>query len=320
MKSFLSLIFLSLYFSSFSQFLSCDSVDYQNQPGRSVIKYHYVSNAATACGTHPMAGDSLYCAINQTDYINYALCGSCLSVKGPLGEVVVRVSDMSGIHGMDISPKAFSKINDTSLGSFEGSWKRIACPFALNIVLWFDTGSNSFYKKIKLFYQRNALYSLEMWSSKSNSYISLLHTQDDFYVIGADIDTSSAGAVMNFRATDIYGQQLIFPGVLFYPGTQTPTFQQFPFCNSLSIALAASDEGVLTLFPNPANQEISILSKGGEILQLLFLDIYGRIKYVVSRPFDIITIPPELPSGVYMVIGYTRQQVYRKKLVLKHTN
>ncbi|KAI9014495.1 RlpA-like double-psi beta-barrel-protein domain-containing protein-containing protein [Phycomyces nitens] len=84
----------------------------------------------TACGTQFTAQDYV-AALNHVDYGVYEnpnespVCGACIKVTGELGTVKVTIQDMCpGCErgSLDLSPAAFSKIDDISKGRVPVSW------------------------------------------------------------------------------------------------------------------------------------------------------------------------------------------------------
>lgn len=90
----------------------------------------------------PAPDDFLVAALNPDDYAQSALCGGCVRVEGPDGEVTVRVWDqcasgcdrpsIEGRHGIDLSRTAFSAIASTSAGRVDVRWTPVRCPFPGN--------------------------------------------------------------------------------------------------------------------------------------------------------------------------------------------
>ena len=90
---------------------------------------YYDANGTGACGFK--ASTNFYVvAMNGTDY-DKSICGKCIDVTGPKGDVVVRITDKCpgcGAGGLDLSITAFTKIGDKSAGRIDVSWHYVACP------------------------------------------------------------------------------------------------------------------------------------------------------------------------------------------------
>ncbi|KAJ2776712.1 hypothetical protein H4R18_005523 [Coemansia javaensis] len=95
----------------------------------------YYSPGLGSCGdTH---GDSdLIAAINAPQYgtnanpNQAAVCGRCALVKGPLGQVKVKIVDRCPVcksGDLDLSPAAFDRIGKQEVGRIGISWSFVAC-------------------------------------------------------------------------------------------------------------------------------------------------------------------------------------------------
>ena len=60
-----------------------------------------------------------------------SMCGECISVTGPNGTVVVRITDVCpgcGSGDLDLSQTAFSRVAKLSAGRVKVDWHFVACP------------------------------------------------------------------------------------------------------------------------------------------------------------------------------------------------
>lgn len=90
---------------------------------------YYNANGTGACG-QPTQNSALVGALNGAQY-SKANCGRCASIKGPLGNVVVKLQDKCPgcDHGdIDLSSTAFQKIAKLSDGRVKISWSFTTCP------------------------------------------------------------------------------------------------------------------------------------------------------------------------------------------------
>ncbi|AKV04122.1 extracellular endoglucanase precursor [Labilithrix luteola] len=90
---------------------------------------YYDANGTGACG-FPASTDYYVVAMNKAQY-SKSICGQCIHVKGPNGEVTVRIVDLcpgcsSG--DLDLSMTAFKKIAPLSAGRVNVSWSFVPCP------------------------------------------------------------------------------------------------------------------------------------------------------------------------------------------------
>ena len=90
---------------------------------------YYDANGTGACG-FPASSDFMVAAINDEQY-SKANCGRCVSVTGPNGTVVVRITDKCpgcDFGDIDLSMTAFGKIAKLSAGRIAITWHFVSCP------------------------------------------------------------------------------------------------------------------------------------------------------------------------------------------------
>jgi expansin (peptidoglycan-binding protein) len=90
---------------------------------------YYDANGTGACG-FAASSDFLVAAINAAQY-SKDHCGKCVSVDGPRGTVVVRITDKCpgcGSGGLDLSQTAFAKIARLADGRVKITWHFVPCP------------------------------------------------------------------------------------------------------------------------------------------------------------------------------------------------
>jgi expansin len=86
-------------------------------------------DGTSACG-NLKPGEVLVVALNKAQY-QKSLCGKCVHVKGPKGEVTVRITDLCPsckMGDLDLSEQAFQKIAEPVAGRVPISWEFVACP------------------------------------------------------------------------------------------------------------------------------------------------------------------------------------------------
>lgn len=90
---------------------------------------YYDANGPNACGV-ALPSDLLVAAMNKAQY-KKSLCGQCVRVKGPKGEVTVRIVDLCpgcAMGDVDLSEEAFLAISPLSAGRVKITWSFVACP------------------------------------------------------------------------------------------------------------------------------------------------------------------------------------------------
>jgi len=90
----------------------------------------YDAHSANACGMSLAGSDYMVAAMNGDQY-KKSLCGTCARIKGPDGEVTVKIVDLCpgcSMGDIDLSEEAFAKIADLDDGRVKITWSFVACP------------------------------------------------------------------------------------------------------------------------------------------------------------------------------------------------
>lgn len=91
---------------------------------------YYDADGTGACGFKATPNALMVAAMNKAQY-KKSLCGQCIHVKGPKGEVTVRIVDLCpgcSMGDVDLSRQAFQAISPLSAGRVKISWSFVACP------------------------------------------------------------------------------------------------------------------------------------------------------------------------------------------------
>jgi expansin (peptidoglycan-binding protein) len=189
---------------------------------------YYDATGAGSCSFAAAAGDPLVAAIAGPDYAHAAWCGACLSVAGPLGEVVVRVVDRcTGCkHGdLDLGRDAFARIAPLSAGRTKVAWHEVPCPVTGPVVYRLKAGSNPQWAAIQLGNHRHAIARLEVREA-GGTYRPLPRTDDNYFVA----TTGLPPAPYALRVSDARGQTLEDPVIALGAGAARSGAAQFPAC------------------------------------------------------------------------------------------
>lgn len=128
--------------------------------------------------------ERLVAAINAADYDHAALCGACLAVAGPLGDVVVRVVDSCpGCRrgDLDLSREAFAAIAPLSAGRTKIAWRSIACPVTGPIAYRVKPGSNESWTAFQIRNHRYPIARLEVRDAGC-VYRAIARGDDNYFV------------------------------------------------------------------------------------------------------------------------------------------
>ncbi|APR85153.1 extracellular endoglucanase precursor [Minicystis rosea] len=186
----------------------------------------YDADGSGNCSFDP-TGDLMVAAMNHTDYADSAVCGACAHIKGPSGEVTVRIVDQCPEcqpGDIDLSPQAFEKLADKSLGRIKIDWTYVPCGVDGNIVYHFKEGSNQWWTAVQIRNATNAIATLEV--QKDGQWVKVNRVDYNYFVDEAGMGTGP----YSFRVTDVNGAVLTDMGVPFVEAGDSEGAGQFPAC------------------------------------------------------------------------------------------
>ena len=189
---------------------------------------YYDATGAGNCGFDPSPNDLMVGAMNHTDYADSAVCGACAHIVGPSGEVTVRIVDQCPEcqpGDIDLSPQAFQKFADLSLGRVTINWKYVPCDVTGPIIYRFKEGSNQWWTAVQMRNHRNAIAKFE-YQKSDGSFVSVNRENYNYFV-----EASGMGpGPYTFRVTDVYGNVLTDSGIPHMEAQEVPGAAQFPAC------------------------------------------------------------------------------------------
>jgi expansin (peptidoglycan-binding protein) len=164
-------------------------------------------------------------ALNVTDYNGSAMCGAYLHVKGPRGEITVKVVDNcpAPCHPgqLDLSKSAFARIaGDPMLGQVPISWTLVSPAISGPVSYRYKEGSTRWWCAIQVRNHRNPVAKLEILAP--SGWLQLPRYDYNYFV-----SQSGVGCGSQIRITDIYGQVLTDSGIALTPGAVQPGKGQF---------------------------------------------------------------------------------------------
>jgi expansin (peptidoglycan-binding protein) len=174
----------------------------QSQSG---IATYYAATGAGNCGFDPSPNDLDVAAMNAEQYAGSAVCGSCVRVVGPKGEVTVRIVDQCPEckkGHLDLSKEAFAKIADVSAGRVDISWTVVACNVSGPVQYHFKDGSSQYWTAIQIRNHKLPITKLEL--KKNGAWTEIQRADYNYFV-----DASGAGTgPVNVRITGQGGATL----------------------------------------------------------------------------------------------------------------
>lgn len=187
---------------------------------------YYAADGSGNCSFDP-TGDLMVAAMNHADYAGSAVCGACVHIVGPSGEITVRIVDQCPecLPGdIDLSPQAFMAIADLGLGRVDITWTYVPCDVFGNLVYHFKEGSNQWWTAVQIRNSRYAIAKLEV--EKNGAFVGVPRLDYNYFV-----DESGMGpGPYAFRVTDVEGNVVTDTNVPFHEAGDEPSSGQFPLC------------------------------------------------------------------------------------------
>lgn len=167
-------------------------------------------------------------AMNIIDYAASAVCGACVQIDGPDGQITVRIVDscpgcMKG--HIDLAEGAFPMIADKQLGIVDITWRYVSCAVDGPIVYHFKEGSNQWWTAVQIRNHRNAIAKFE-FKDESDQWQSVSRVDYNYFVA----DQGMGPGPYAFRVTDVNGNVLEDSGIPFIEAGDAPGQGQFPPC------------------------------------------------------------------------------------------
>lgn len=284
------------------------------QPLQSSTALPRMSPISGTCNFPASFLDDSLVGLSTDLFLDAATCGQCIEVNDPLGSTLLTVDSECSTcpsNTLDISQDQFSAIADISGPNPTVTWKLTDCPVSGNVKILFNTGSNPWYLSFLVYNTRYPVSIVEFWTG--TTYVELSRTAWNYY------DTSLlVPAQLQFRITDVYGQQIIASGVPFVSGSIFDSNAQFPLCTNVGISDAVAIEAI-QLFPNPADNTILIVKnqENGLEGQVRLFDLSGRLLMERKMISDRLEVNVEtLPVGIYNLGYITEKKSFYRKVII----
>jgi expansin len=177
------------------------------------------------------ADPSAIAAVSTADYAAGALCGACVLVTGPLGQVLVRITDECPAckrGDLDLGRGAFPRIAPLEAGRVPIAWRIVACPGDGNFTFKFKDGTNASWLGVQVRDHRYPLATVEARASSVTTapYKALVRT-DYNYFIGVNLGPGPVA----LRVTDTFGHVTEEPAIaLADPSTLRTGTRQLATC------------------------------------------------------------------------------------------
>jgi expansin (peptidoglycan-binding protein) len=196
-------------------------------PVHSGVATYYYATGAGACGFSASPGDLMVAAMNVVEYAGSAVCGEYVHVKGPKGEVTVRIVDLCpgcGVGHLDLSQEAFAVIADLPQGRVNITWQVVSPELSGPVRYHFKDGSNQWWTAVQIRNHRNPIAKFE-YLNAGGQWIAVPRTTYNYFV---QTNPGMGAGPYSFRVTDSYGNVLSDSGIPLLDNADYPGEGQFP--------------------------------------------------------------------------------------------
>jgi expansin (peptidoglycan-binding protein) len=173
---------------------------------RSSIITYYDATGGGNCSFPPSPLDLKVVALTQANlYESGKNCGACIEVEGPLGRVVVRVTDSCpecGPDHLDLSLSAFALVANPIDGIVPTRWRYVACNVVGPVQYHVKEGSSQYWTAVQVRNHRLPIAKLE-WL-KNGAWVSLPREHYNYFVEAGGMGTGP----IRIRITATDGQVL----------------------------------------------------------------------------------------------------------------
>ena len=144
-------------------------------------------------------------------YDNSLSCGACMKVKGPDGEVKVRVVDSngSGEKTLTLSKTAFGMISKGESGEIpEIKYKFVDCDSTDPVSIEVINGANEWYMGIRVYNANKKIESIEIFDDTQNEYRKM-EPRNDFAFIAQPVNGQLISKPYKFKINAYDGSSII---------------------------------------------------------------------------------------------------------------
>ncbi len=167
---------------------------------------YYDATGGGACSFDATPDDLDVAAMDAPEFNDAAVCGECVAITGPKGDLTVRVVDLCPEcekGHLDLSEEAFAKLADVSLGIVPVTWKVVECDVTGNLKYDYKDGVSQYWFALQVTNSRLPIKSLEL--KVNGAFVNVGRESYNYFVDGS----GSGPGPVTVRVTSIDGQQLI---------------------------------------------------------------------------------------------------------------
>jgi expansin len=200
----------------------CDTTVHQGP-----ATYYDFADGSGVCGYPAATGNQMVVALDAPELAATALCGACIHIQGPDGEVTVLV--VNGCPGcevghLDLSPQAYDRIAADYNGVPPITWQYVPCDVTGPIRYAYYSGSSTNFAWVQV---RNHRHPIAIFEARmaDGSYAQLERADWGYFKA---MNLPAGG--QTYRVTDIYGQVLEDQGIAVPDQGEVEGKGQFPAC------------------------------------------------------------------------------------------
>jgi expansin len=167
------------------------------------IATYYDADGSGNCSFDASPNDLDVVALNFPEYAKSAACGGCLNVKGPIGEVTVRVVDSCpGCNQghLDLSEQAFVKVAEKKAGRVDITYQAVACNVSGNMSYHFKDGSSKFWTAIQIRNHRIPVTKVEY--KKGGAFVEMKRADYNFFIDDKGVGDQPNGLTLRITGAD----------------------------------------------------------------------------------------------------------------------
>jgi len=171
------------------------------------VTHYTLATSMVACHYPTSSLPQYYGAMNEYDWNNAGVCGSCVEITNGGKKLVVQITDecpyqgneqwcFQGSHHIDLNNAANDALGAGSNPAV--TWKYVTCTTQGNIKFYFDSAVQQYYLAVTPMNHANAIAKMEV--KKGGTFTALTHTNYNVY----ELTTGAGTGMLTFRITDIY--------------------------------------------------------------------------------------------------------------------
>lgn len=178
---------------------------YDDRIHQGVATYYDFADGSGVCGYPPETGNQMVVALDAPELDGTAMCGACIHVWGPLGEVTVLVVNgcpECPVGHLDLSPEAYDLIAAGYNGVPPITWQYIPCDVTGPIRYAYFSGSTTYFAWVQVRNHRYPIAAIE--ALMPNGKFASLWRSDWGYFRAENLPEGT----QTYRVTDVFGQVL----------------------------------------------------------------------------------------------------------------